>query len=278
MNYKYLHFLSGHQKFMIRHSWLIKGINAVIDGKDIFSNKKLTDAIDYLGIGSNMVQSLRYWLKMFNLVDSDNKLTPQSRTLIDLDPLLADDFSKWLLHIWSSENSPVWQTIYVMDKVTSFDKNYLYERLSQHLKEQDRLINKKTTQDLINVFLDLYCENIQDDPEKIIISPLESLSIVRHRSKFEYQVVSKDSNQVNPAVILYIITNKNSKSQLSIHEASDLIRRYINLDFLSVRKSIDQLAQRKLIIFDKSTGLNNITINNIEEKDLGFCWGYYHES
>ena len=278
MNNNYIHFLTGHQKFMIRQSWLVKGINAIKDGKNIFSNKNLIESIDYLGIGSNMVQSLRYWLKRFDLVDNEYKLNMQCQTLITLDPLLTDDFSKWLLHIWNSENSPIWQLIHIKDKVANFDTDYLLERLTQHLKEQDKNIKQKTIKDLITVFINLYCSNSEDDPEKIIISPLESLAIVRQKSSNEYQIVNKDSNQINPAIILYIIANKNHKSQLTILEASDLIQKYINLDFLSIRKIIDQLALKKYVIFDKSTGLNNITINNIDEKNLTFCWEYHHES
>lgn len=278
MNNKYTHFLTGHQKFMIRQSWLVKGINAIKEGKQIFSNNKLIESIDYLGIGSNMVQSLRYWLKMFNIVDAEHNLTIECQELVAVDPQLSDDFSKWLLHIWNSENSPIWQLIHIQDKVANFDKDYLFERLTQHLKEQDKNISPKTLKDLIAVFINLYCKSSEDDPEKLIISPLESLSIIRQRSGNEYQIANKDSNQINPAIVLYILANKNHKSQLNILEANDLIQQFINLDFLSIRKIIDQLTLKKHVIFDKSTGLNNITINNKEEKGLIFCWEYYHES
>lgn len=278
MNNKYLHFLTGHHKFTIRQSWLVKGVKALENGNKIFSNKELVASIDYLGIGSNMVQSLRYWLKMFDLVDSNNDLTTNCKDLIKSDPLFSDDFSKWLLHIWISENSPLWQTIYVSDKVTSFDLNYLSDRLSQHLKNFNRNINVKTIKDLVNVFLDLYIEKEHNDPEKIIISPLESLNMIKKKSSQEYQISIKGINDISPAIILYIICNKNAKTQLSIHEVNDLIQKYINIDYLSIRKILENLAHDKIIIFDKSTGLNNITIENIQKYNLSFCWEYYHES
>jgi len=278
MNNTYMNFLTGHQTFMIRQSWLVKGINAIKKGRNIFSNQELIQSIDYLGIGSNMVQSLRYWLRRFNLVDKEYQLTQECESLFSLDPLLTDYFTKWLLHIWNTENSPIWQLIHINDKVVNFDNDYLLNRLSQHLKERDKQIKDKTVKELINVFINLYCKNNENDPEKIIISPLEPLSVIKQKSEKEYQIANKDSNQIHPALVLYLIANKNEKKQLTILDASDLIQKYINLDFLSIRKIIDQLALKKFIVFDKSTGLNNITIINKEEKDLFFCWKYYHES
>lgn len=276
MNYKYMQFLTGHQKFMIRQSWLIKGINAISEEDKIFSNKYLLDSINYLGIGSNMVQSLRYWMRSFGLVNSDYSLTEDCIELHKLDSLLSDDFTKWILHIWYTENSPIWQMIYVQDKLTNFDTNYLLERLKQHIKNHGKSFKQKTIKDLISVFIALYCKKTEDDPEKIIISPLENLMIMRQKSSEEYQINNKDSNEINPAIVLYLIANKNEKEQLSMHELSDLIKQYINMDFLSIRKAIDQLALKKHVVFDKSTGLDNVTINNKEKKNLSFCWEYYH--
>lgn len=271
-----MQFLTGHQKFMIRQSWLIKGINAISEEEKIFSNKYLLDSINYLGIGSNMVQSLRYWMRSFGLVNSDYSLTEDCIELHKLDPLLSDDFTKWILHIWYTENSPIWQMIYVQDKLTNFDTNYLLERLKQHIKNHGKSFKQKTIKDLISVFIALYCKKSEDDPEKIIISPLENLMIMRQKSSEEYQINNKDSNEINPAIVLYLIANKNEKEQLSMHELSDLIKQYINMDFLSIRKAIDQLALKKHVVFDKSTGLDNVTINNKEKKNLSFCWEYYH--
>lgn len=276
MNNKYMQFLTGHQKFMIRQSWLIKGINAISEGEDIYSNKKLIESIDYLGIGSNMVQSLRYWMKAFGLVNSDYSLTEDCKELYKLDPFLSDGFTKWILHIWNTENSPIWQMIFVQDKLTNFDTSYLLERLKQHINSNGRSIKQKTIQDLINVFIALYCKRTENDPEKIIISPLENLMIMKQKSSEEYQITNKDLNQISPAIVLYLIANKNDKEQLTIHEVSELIKRYINMDFLSIRKIIDQLALKKHVVFDKSTGLDNVTISNKEKKSLSFCWDYYH--
>ena len=52
----------AHETYFIRKGWLSKGMRAVADKDDIFVDKNVNQ-MDELGIGSNMVKSLRYWLQ-----------------------------------------------------------------------------------------------------------------------------------------------------------------------------------------------------------------------
>lgn len=51
----------AHETFFIRKGWLSKGMKYVKIKNDIFVAKD-ENPMDLLGIGSNMVKSLRYWL------------------------------------------------------------------------------------------------------------------------------------------------------------------------------------------------------------------------
>ena len=51
--------LKGHESFSIREGWITKGIFEIKNNSKLFSEKNLTDI---LGIGTNMVKSLKYWL------------------------------------------------------------------------------------------------------------------------------------------------------------------------------------------------------------------------
>ncbi len=51
---------TGHQTFALRTGWLKKGVDALRDaGPDVFS---CDDVLVTLGVGKNMVQSIRHWL------------------------------------------------------------------------------------------------------------------------------------------------------------------------------------------------------------------------
>lgn len=58
----------AHDTFFIRKGWLSKGMKAVHSKPDVFVSKD-ENPMDVLGIGSNMVKSLRYWLVATNLTE-----------------------------------------------------------------------------------------------------------------------------------------------------------------------------------------------------------------
>jgi hypothetical protein len=49
---------SGHETFALRAAWLKKGIDGLERYPDIFSRE---DALVELGVGKNMVRSIRHW-------------------------------------------------------------------------------------------------------------------------------------------------------------------------------------------------------------------------
>ena len=49
---------SGHETFAFRYTWLKKGVDAFTADADVFRSER---AIVTLGVGKNMVSSIRYW-------------------------------------------------------------------------------------------------------------------------------------------------------------------------------------------------------------------------
>ncbi|MBO8161878.1 MAG: DUF4007 family protein [Thermosipho sp. (in: Bacteria)] len=94
--------LGRHETFTPRYGWLKKGFDAVIENSNIFRER---EAIEKLGVGKNMVNSIRFWCLAFKLIKVDDKeIVPTKlgqRLLGDVngwDPYLEDDASLWLLH------------------------------------------------------------------------------------------------------------------------------------------------------------------------------------
>lgn len=89
---------SGHESFTCRLSWLRKGLDFVVDGGDF--NDAL--AVVKLGVGKNMVASIRFWLRAFGLTDEkDDSLTAFGQYLAELDggkdPYFEKEGTIWLL-------------------------------------------------------------------------------------------------------------------------------------------------------------------------------------
>ena len=58
----------GHETFAIRKGWLSKGLKQVQKNGEVFLSKT-ENPMDILGIGANMVKSLRYWLQAVGLTE-----------------------------------------------------------------------------------------------------------------------------------------------------------------------------------------------------------------
>lgn len=95
---------SGHESFVCRYGWLPKLYEAVVRDPELFAADD--EAIVTLGIGKNMVKSVRFWGQSFGLTKTAAGRTVQPTDfavkLLDgrkgLDPYLEDVASLWRLH------------------------------------------------------------------------------------------------------------------------------------------------------------------------------------
>ena len=89
---------SGHESFPCKTLWLKKGYDFVRNENDFNS----PNAVISLGVGKNMVSSIRYWLKAFGITDATGNLTEIGNYLFDeengRDKYLEDLATLWLLH------------------------------------------------------------------------------------------------------------------------------------------------------------------------------------
>lgn len=88
---------SGHESFPCKTLWLKKGYDFLIKNRAFTS----PDAVIDLGVGKNMVASIRFWLKAFGIIDNEG-ITPLGHYLFDdnngKDRYIEDLATLWLLH------------------------------------------------------------------------------------------------------------------------------------------------------------------------------------
>lgn len=88
---------SGHESFPCKSMWLKKGYDYWVD-RNRFTDP---DAVVKLGVGKNMVQSIRFWLRAFGLLN-DDEATEIAHYLFDdrdgRDPYAEDNATLWILH------------------------------------------------------------------------------------------------------------------------------------------------------------------------------------
>lgn len=96
--------ISGHESFPCRYTWLPKAVKGLRENAALFSDEP--DAMVALGVGKNMVRSIRFWSLASGIVRVESKgrgfsLTPLGTSLLGergLDPYLEDIRTLWLIH------------------------------------------------------------------------------------------------------------------------------------------------------------------------------------
>lgn len=97
-----------HESFPLRFGWIAKGLKAVRSDAATFARE---DATVSLGVGKNMVSSIRYWLQAARLLQPavgggyvETRIA-QVAFGEDGDPYLEDDATIWLVH-WLLATNP----------------------------------------------------------------------------------------------------------------------------------------------------------------------------
>lgn len=215
---------SGHESFQCRNLWLKKGYDFVKKGKS-FTDE---DAVVELGVGKNMVSSIRYWMKAFDILDTDDKLTILAHKLLaddGWDPFLEDEASLWLLHyhLVTSGYATTYNLLFneLRREKIEFSKDAFTSFVLRKAETQNASVNKNTINADFEVMLKLYNRtNAQsNDKEDGFSGLLAELEIMRNfnRGKSEYYVIETNKKKQIPYhLILYGIL-KNSGFSLSVN-------------------------------------------------------------
>jgi hypothetical protein len=134
---------SGHETFPFRHSWLKKGVAAVSEDSTFFSKDR---AMVDLGVGKNMVQSIRHWCTAARLIEEEGnsgggrvRLAPSElgRMLFaetGADQYLEDPATLWLLHWLISSNTRASTTWHWMFNYWGGGLEFTKEAVAQELQ------------------------------------------------------------------------------------------------------------------------------------------------
>jgi hypothetical protein len=162
---------AGHETFHLRDGWLRKGLSVChIPGEGgLFS----PDAADILGVGSNMIKSIRHWLNATKLTsgvseEEGERITLKSKladVIIKYDPYFQSEATWWALHV-NLVNNPdfayAWNWFFNDFKSNRFERAYCVESFKRSLEYNPsvRCPAQKTLDKDISVILASYAQNI----------------------------------------------------------------------------------------------------------------------
>lgn len=212
---------SGHQTFPFRYSWLPKGVLAVKSDPQIFFRE---DALVTLGVGKNMVDSIRYWCEALGLVRVDGRtrqtsleplgafLFGRNRREKGVDPYLEDPATLWLLH-WQLASRPdlasTWYLAFTRWNRSVFTRDQLAKwilgiaRQSTATKSSPSSIKRD-----VDVFLRTYIP-VQEDRRRPLEDsfdcPLGELGLLRQLEDGFYQFHQGPKASLPGAVLAYAL-------------------------------------------------------------------------
>lgn len=260
--------LQGHEKFFPRDGWLNKGMDSILENPKIFTDKHATDV---LGVGTNMVKSIRYWVKAFGVVEEkQNKgasLTKTGEIIKKSDPYFEDMFTLWVLHsnlVKNAELATVWYLFFNNCDFNEIEKNDLEQEIRKELikfKGDDNFSNNSLHSD-IDVLLNMYRKHKQDDdPEDKNYSPLSKLNLVAQEKNI---IIKKapDLQTISEWNVLYEIAElMESQDNFSIDriiEGEMGLSKIYNLSRVSANHFLDRLDDMGYIKVDRTAGLDMI--------------------
>lgn len=273
----------AHETFFIRKGWLNKGMKYVNTKPDVFVDKD-ENPMDVLGIGSNMVKALRYWLQAVGLTwepthgRRTQEFTDLGRCVFNHDRYIEELGTLYLLHYKLASNrsdATAWYYFFNEFTMTEFTREDFVSAIQNYVlmsKEESSVALRSLNDDfscIINTYLPRYKSNPSKiSPENNIDCPFGELGLVDilNKEKKIYKKSIPTPDSFNPWVVLAVIVDQAAgRNDIGLNElltAHCNIGRIFNLDaitMLDILHRIEKLGEIKII---RTAGLDIIRILN----------------
>lgn len=263
--------LQGHEKFALREGWINKALLVLPDNPDSFTRK---DATDLYGIGSNMVKSLRYWMRALGLTNtSGTELSDMGKIISEYDPYLEKPFTLWLMHSYIAKNiedATSWFMYFNRCDADDLEKSEIETILLREIKKYaaGTTFSEKSLSNDVDVLLNMYSRSKEKvDPEDKSISPFSQLALVK-KINGRYVKCHPSKKIFSELIVLYELAVREIGNEgISIEElvyAEKGLAKIYNLTGVMANDYFDRLDAAGFIRVDRTAGLDMIYL----EKEL----------
>lgn len=281
----------AHQSFFIRKGWLSKGLKALQDNKSIFMPSGSKAAMDELGLGSNQVVALRYWLQATGLIETgyrnrEHRITELGDLILEKDPYMEEMGTLWALHCniaSSQELAASWYFFFNVFGVKTFDK----EEFTRSIERYIYINNDKSKVAINSLDSDFSCilnTYIPHDrtgskvvsPESVIDCPLGELGLVDidNPGLKTYRKKPAILNLLPDQLVLYAMCPTRAEAEAGTNVLDKEIRletlvdgarmpgRVFNLDSVAVLTKLYELESKKILRINRTAGLDVVRLSD----------------
>lgn len=258
---------SGHESFQCKSLWLKKGYDYLLAGGK-FND---ADSVVKLGVGKNMVASIRFWLRAFCLTTAD-ELTPLAKYIFDdvngRDKFTEDINTLWILHylLVKSGNASIYNLLFLeyQREKKEFSKSELQTFIKRKcsVPEQKNVYNENTAKKDIGVLLKNYIAPTDLKTIEDFSALLLDLNLITRREADRYVFRQVKNTEISAEVLLYAMidfSNKDKTLSLDKLQALALIFCMPLPDLIEVIKRIESKYSRSIVFTDNS-GVKNVQL------------------
>ena len=285
----------AHETFFIRKGWLSKGMKAVANDPEVFISKEI-NPMDVLGIGSNMVKSLRYWMQAVGITTEpksgrrNQNFTSLGAQIYEHDKYVEEIGTLLLLQYELAknyENATSWYFFFNEYNSPEFSKEDFVKALQEYTVMKGESVAVGSLEGDFNCIISTYLPKYKSStkvssPENNIDCPFGELGLIdiMNREKKTYRKAITAAASIDPWIALAVIMeNANERTEISLNElltAPCNIGKVFNLDVITmidVLHGCEKLGVMKII---RTAGLDVVRIN--EQYSFDQCVHNYYES
>lgn len=286
----------AHETFFIRKGWISKGMRAVYNDPEAFVSKK-HNPMDTLGIGSNMVKSMRYWLQAIGITEEPQSgrrvqtFTPLGEKIYEHDRYIEEIGTLYLLQYRLAsmdELATSWYYFFNVFNAKEFTKEDFVSELNGYVIDSEgKSAAMRSLTDDFNCIMGTYVPRNKLNPSRVspesnIDCPLGELGLVDivDKSKKIYRKGIPSSDSIDQWIVLAVIMEQAGNSdEISLDELLTRpknIGKVFNLDAITMIDLLHKAEGTGAIKIIRTAGLDIIRIE--ERYSFNECIDNYYKT
>ena len=268
---------SGHESFSIRKNWLQKGIQNISAFKKSGKDGEL-EAMDELGLGRNMVKSLRYWLKATGITSDEPKkkileLSPLGKIISENDPFIQENGTLCLLHYnlaTNMENATSWYFLFNEFNMTEFSQ----DDFCRAIEKWDEMNGEKKAafssfQKDFDCIRQTYISRGKDnlvlceDPESNMTCPFSELRLLEQTEKELVRKTCPLKNTIPPVILYGLIIKMSGKNEIRLSallNEKNSPGKIFNMDSILLMNILGELENKNYLQIVRTAGLDVVRL------------------
>lgn len=256
---------SGHETFQCKSLWLKKGFDFINNGNKFSEESAVID----LGVGKNMVSSIRFWMRAFGMTQND-EVTELASYIFDThngqDPFVEDLGTLWLLHykLVTTLEASIYPLFFIefQKEKDEFTREQLFTFLKRKCKDKGNpnWYNDNTIKKDIGVLINNYKVPSNSKSYEDYLVLLIDLNLISEPEHERFKINYQAKQQIVPEILFYAIVDQ--KGNNTVISYDELIE--IALIFCLSQSELDEALRNlenkfsNLIRFSDDSGIKQL--------------------